>query len=60
MPIDNSPLSQASHAVAEASRLLADHRPDEAAGLLSDTLAAASWTGEVLNVLTHNLIGALR
>ncbi len=60
MPIDNTPLSQASHAVAEASRLLADHRPDEAASLLSDTLAAASWTGEVLNVLTHNLLGALR
>ncbi len=60
MPIDNCTLSQASQAVAEASRLLADQRPDQGAELLSDTLAAAPWSGEVLNVLTHNLIGALR
>lgn len=60
MPPASTPLAQASQAVTEAHRHLTEKRPAEAARLLEETLASASWTGEVLNVLTHNLIGALR
>ena len=60
LPPDAAALTQASEAVAEANRLVADLRPDKAAQLLEKTLAAAAWSGDVLNVLTHNLTGALR
>ncbi len=60
MPSEPTPLAKASRAVAEANRHLAEKCPEEAARVLAETLAASPWTGEVLNVLTHNLIGALR
>ena len=60
MPAAPIALAQAGKAVADANRQLAEKRPDEAVRVLGETLAAAPWTGEVLHVLTHNLIGALR
>ncbi len=60
MPAAPIPLAHASKAVAEANRHLAEKHPDEAVRILAETFAAAPWTGEAVNVLTHNLIGALR
>ena len=57
IPADSA---QASQAVSEANRHLAENHPDEAARVLEQVLAAGSWTGAILNVLTHNLIEALR
>jgi hypothetical protein len=57
---DASKPHRARHAVEEANRCLSENRPEAAARLLEDVLAEGGWTGEVHQVLTHNLVGALR
>lgn len=57
---DSSLLEQARLAVAEANAQLEAHCPEQAVGILGNALAAHAWKGDVHNVLTHNLVGALR
>ena len=53
-------LDHARAALAQAVAHLAAGQPAAAADLLDATLSAAAWPSEVQNVLSHNLIGALR
>jgi tetratricopeptide (TPR) repeat protein len=53
-------LEQARHAVNRANQCLEENRPEDAQRILEEALAAEAWTGDVHNILTHNLTGALR
>ena len=60
IPTDPLRLEQARHAIDKANACLQEKRPEDAQLILEEILAAGPWTGEVQNVLTHNLTGALR